>query len=128
MSRPFWIIASNIHTSQFQRYGPYTWPPRLTYDGLQSNIQKDQHFQIFGWHDPQDTGNVIRDTDGILVNEHGYDYWRDSDGEYRYDGWRENRQVIDKRAPDGLQFSHIEPVGPFWTDLDITLEPPPSTP
>lgn len=114
--KPFWVMASNIQTGESQEYGPYPGPPGLTYELLRALGDEDQPAHIFMWIDPQDIGEG---------NPHGYESWQgyiDEEGEdgAKYFGWREVRNVVTRRYPDGLPYlSHEEPVGPFWTDLAI---------
>ncbi len=128
---PFWIGASNIVTQENDVFGPFGGPAILTYESLRGRPTTDNEDDfpetLFLFVDPGDPGQLIqndpdRPEEG-MVNEHGYDFW-ESNGEIRYHGWRQVKQVITRRHPDGRPYlQHDEPFGPFYTDIVIHTEP-----
>ena len=104
----FRVHASNIHTGEYETYGPFAGPPILTYKMLRANEDEGPHYEIFSWY-PQDTLG-----EGGDPNPHSYDSWTDQEGDLRFDGWR----YMERRGHPN-RITHTVPVGPFWTDLCI---------
>jgi hypothetical protein len=109
----FSVEASNIHTGEYETYGPFDGIPLLTYEFVRASDARDDH--IFVWVDPPDIGD--RDQ-----NPHDYASWTDLEGERRFDGWRRIQSVeSDNARQAALGVTHSEPVGPFWTDLAFVV-------
>jgi hypothetical protein len=105
----FYVHASNIHTDEFQQYGPFPGEPGLTYELLRC------------WSDeghPMDGDHLFEFREN----------WRDAtfrhdDGENVRYGWRRTYQHWNT-----YHTGHDEPDGPLWTDLTIAHTNDPTLP
>lgn len=110
----FWVIASNIHTSEAETYGPFAGPPQLTYELLRANEDEGPPYEIFQFSDAWYPALIDSD-------DPAYSSWVDQEGDIRYDGWRALER---KPIPGAPRSSSTHPVGPYWTDLVIHTEKP----